>query len=230
MFLEGHYVSDTLRYAADEFGGAFSISSAGERILLCSGDTEGKVLCFVAGCNVEPTLPNISFGDFVSTSGDTHQVMLESVTLGADNAPARQSPVVISTIMYHPPNGNVEYLVLRNRTDSVVDLFHAKDSTISWEVDGTGFRFPPAISLDPGDSLYLVEKNMSPQWFREAMNLTPGVMVFNFPGTLRNSSEKISLQCPVLVSSDTSDRYALATLEGVEYADDARNTGSIDKQ
>ena len=220
VFFEGHYVGETLEYTNNEFGTAFSISSAGERLYLYSGDGSAFPQEYVCDYRVGATEVNTSFGDYHSVSGDTHRVQLEELTLGAANTGAKKSPVIFSSLMYHPFDDNYEFLVLKNRTDSVVDLFHTSDSAVSWEIGGIAFGFPSGESLDPGDSLYLVEKLIEAEAFRTGMDLDSEIRILNYPGKMKNSSEEIEIRCPVLVETDTTDGYAYMKLESIEYDDD----------
>jgi len=220
VLYEGHYVDEILEYAADEFGAAFSISSAGECLYLYSGDGSGIPQEYIGDYEIGATQVNTSFGDYVSASGDKHTLQLEELTLGSANTAAKKSPVIFSSLMYHPYDDNYEFLVLKNRTDSIVDLFHAGDSSASWEIDGIAFSFPGGLSLDPGDSLYLVEKLITPEAFRTGLDLPAEVQIINYPGKMRNSSEEIEIRCPVLIETDTTNWYAMANLESIEYDDD----------
>lgn len=221
VLYEGHYVSDTLQYAANEFGSAFSISSGGERLYLFSGNAESNIENFIADYEVEATLTNTSFGEFISASGNTHQVQLDSLSFSKENGNAKMSPVIFHTIMYHPAGENPEYLMLKNRTDSVVELFHPVDSSVTWKIKGIDFNFPAGTSIEPGDSIYLVEKRVYTDLFRTSLNIDQDVMIFNYPGKLRNSTEKISIACPVLPEADSVHDVKYAVMESVEYSDNA---------
>ncbi len=109
---------------------------------------------------------------------------------------------------------------MKNRTDSVVNLYLESDSSVTWKVDGIGFSFPPEISVDPGDSLFLVEKSVTVSDFRNAMQINPDVQTFNFDGQLKNSTEIISIMKPIAVENDTLNPYVWVNLEKVEYDDD----------
>jgi hypothetical protein len=221
VFYEGHFVNDTMQYGVDEFGSAFSISSAGESVYLFSADSNGNIKNFIYEYKVGATDSNTSYGIYVNTRGEVKQVLLDTLYLGRDNEKAKKSPVVFKTIMYHPAGKNYEYIVLKNRTDSVVNLFSESDSSVTWKVDGIQFVFPGKVTLYPGDSLYLAEKRIPTGIFKSIMKLHAEVQVFNFNGQLKNSSEILSIQKPVFVEKDTAIHYAYVNLESVEYNDEA---------
>ncbi len=219
VFFEGHYVNDSLKYDGDEFGQAFSISSAGESVFLYSGDSEGRLQRFICEYKAGVTEENISAGEYKNMLGKAFQVQLETVTPGMHNGSFRKSPVVFKTIMYHPAGNNAEYVMLKNRTDSAVCLFHEGDPPVPWQIDGLRFAFPGKVVLNAGDSLFVVEKRIPPSVFRDSRNIDPRVPVFNYDGQLKNSGERISIEKPVCVTTDTGSFFGYATLESVEYSD-----------
>ncbi|MBN1415863.1 MAG: lamin tail domain-containing protein [Bacteroidales bacterium] len=221
VFHEGHYLNDTLRFDTNEFGQAFSISSAGESVYVFSADNEGRILNFICEYKVGATTINTSFGNYLNTMGEGKQALLDTLYLGANNENFLKSPVIFKTIMYHPTNENVEYIVLKNRTDSVVNLFSEHDSLVTWKIDGIRFLFPGRVSLDAGDSLYLVEKELAVSVFRNIRSIDPDVRVFNYEGQLRNNTETISVQEPIYYKNDTGLSYAYVTLESVAYKDES---------
>jgi hypothetical protein len=221
VFYEGHYLNDTLQYAESEFGQAFSVSPAGETLYLYSGSSDGKLLHFICDYKAGATEKSISFGDYKNALGKVKQVELDTTYLGLHNDKARKSPVIIKTIMYHPEGNNAEYIMLKNRTDSVVNLFHESDSSVSWQVDGIRFVFPGKVILNAGDSLFIVEKRIPAVVFRNIMKIEPEVQVYNYDGQLKNSSENISVEKPVYIENDTGFSYAYVKLESVEYNDES---------
>jgi hypothetical protein len=220
VIYEGHYADDTLRFDADEFGKAFSISPGGERIFLYSSAVDGKIKSFVHEYEVGATESNTSFGDYTNSLGEVKRVQLDTLSFGVAHDKAKKSPVIFKTIMYHPLDNDFEFVVLKNRTDSVVRLFSESEPLVTWKVDGIRFEFPGKVILDPGDSLYLVEKRIPAGVFKTIRNLDPGILVFNFDGQLKNSSEILSIQKPIPVKNDTGVIYAYVILESVEYKDD----------
>ncbi len=228
VFYEGHYVNDTLKFAANEFGAAFSVSSAGERLLLFSSSPAGDLGQFVCDYKVEPTDNNISFGDYTTASGITYQVQLDSQYFNKDNLKAYSSPVIFSTVMYHPVSGNYEYLVLKNRTDSLVNLYVASNQEVTWKVDGLKFNFPPGVSLGSGDSLYLIEKSISAEMFKSVMKLPDNLQAFNYEGKISNGGETLIIQKPVVHLVNDTVNYIYVNEELLAFSDAAPWPASAD--
>ena len=220
VLYEGHYEETTMHYDPDEFGEAFALSSAGEDVYLCSSDPFGNPQHFVCEYAIEATDRNTTFGVFTNSVDELNHVLLNTITLGFENGSFKASPIIFKTIMYHPVGNNYEFIILKNRTDSVVNLYLESDSSVSWKVDGINFDFPANISIDSADSVYLVEKRVSTDAFRDVMNIDPEVHIFNFNGKLKNSSEIISVMKPIVYENDTIDPYAWVNLEKVEYNDE----------
>jgi hypothetical protein len=220
VFYEGHYSNDTLRSYSNEFGEAFSISAGGEQIFLYSSTADGKINNFIHEYAVNATESNTSFGNYSNSLGEIKRVQLEPFSPGAANEEAKKSPLILKTILYHPAENDVEFLVLKNRTDSLIRLYSESDTSVTWHIDGIGFDFPGMIEIAPGDSLYLVEKRIPARVFANTRHLDEGIRVFNYDGQLKNSSEILSIQKPIPVLKDTGVFFAYATLESVEYTDD----------
>jgi hypothetical protein len=218
-FNEGHFVSDSLQFSPNEFGTAFSLSKGGEKIYLFSGNGEGKLISSIAEYNFGATDVNTSFGEFISQSGKAHNIELEYQSVGAKNSSSKKSPIIFRTIMYHPIEGNYEFIVLKNRTDSTVNLFCDDYPEITWKVKGIDFDFPQGVTLSAGDSLFLVEKMLPSEVFKSTMNLTGEVKVFNYMGKLSNGGEPVTIQKPLPVETDTATVFKYIDLEEIEFDD-----------
>src|SRR6185436_9176061 len=82
---------------------------------------------------------------------------------GRTNSYAKVGPVVVSEIMYHPPdvgtNDNVlaEYIQLRNTSASPVSLFDPAYPTNRWRLrDAVKFDFPASTVLPANGTLLVV--------------------------------------------------------------------------
>ena len=219
VFYEGHYVNDSMLYDNSEFGNAFSLSSAGETIYLIPTDSLSVPVGLACSCTYEPTEINTSIGNYINKSGKIKKVQLDSVYFGMHNIKAKQSPVIFKTIMYHPFDGHYEFIELLNRTDSIVPLYVDEDTLVSWKIGGINFTFPEMVIVNAGESIYLVENEITSEQFRKIMNLSPEDKVFTYFGRLSNKGEALSIKKPVLIDEDTILRYKYATLEKVKYND-----------
>ena len=111
--------------------------------------------------------------------------------------------VVLSEIMYHPEEGNEEYIELYNPTNSSVDLW---TSTGSWALDGgIDYEFPLSTSLSSGQRILIVDFDPATETARldafetayGTNNLTVGVDIFGpWSGGLSNNGERVTLEKP----------------------------------
>jgi hypothetical protein len=128
---------------------------------------------------------------------------------GLPNPSPKVGPVVISEIMYHPPDvagqDNVadEYIELHNLTGSPVTLQHPTFTTNVWRLrNAVSFDFPPNTTIPAGD--FLVAVSFDPvanpaalAAFRARYNLSPGAAIVGpYTGKLDNSSDSVELYKP----------------------------------
>src|SRR5437773_869983 len=98
---------------------------------------------------------------FGSDSPDT--VEMFRLGTGGSNSLPKVGPIVISEIMYHPPdiggtNDDLlnEFIELRNISGTNQPLYHPAFQTNAWKLkSGVSFTFPPATSI-PANGLLLV--------------------------------------------------------------------------
>jgi hypothetical protein len=134
----------------------------------------------------------VSFGRYLNSVGEEYFVAMSQRTFGADdastveefregrgapNASPRVGPIVISEIMYHPPddgaNDNVrdEFIELHNIATAPVAFFDAAYPTNVWRLrDAVDFDFPSGLVLAPGGYLLVVgEQSRGPGQFPEPL-------------------------------------------------------------
>ena len=137
---------------------------------------------------------------------------LIDVTLGAQNSGPRVGPLVISEVMYDPPDPdgagpvdarNLEFVEIYNPTAQLVELRNwtlgsgidfsfAPDTTIDAEGTLVVVRFDPTIALN-SDLL---------QEFRSYFGIDESVsLVGGFDGALNNAGERIQLLRPDMASA-----------------------------
>lgn len=112
--------------------------------------------------------------------------------------------IVISEIMYHPPDAREEYVELFNPTPRPIDLF---DAAGAWRLTG-GIEFDiPRITLAGGARLIVVDFDPAVETQRldgfittyGTGPLTPGVdIVGSWSGNLSNRTERVALEKPLL--------------------------------
>ena len=129
---------------------------------------------------------------------------------GLPNPSPKIGPVVISEIMYHPPdiNGTTddvldEYVELRNITLNTVPLYDLAHPSNTWRFrDGISLTFPPNVSIPANDTLLVVSfdpvnDTNSLAAFRAKYNIATAVaMVGPYSGKLDNGGEELGLYKP----------------------------------
>jgi hypothetical protein len=189
---EGHYENNTLLFSPEEFGSSFSLSSHGEEIYLFSGTSAGELSGYESGFEFGAIETGVSFGRFINSLGKEQFVAQQTSSLNGVNGLPRVGPIVINQIMYNPAADQFEYLELLNTSSEKVNLYDETNNA-SWKVSGIDFVFPQNISIEPGQSVYLVEPEISPTDFKALFSLDASVQVFNYNGSLKNEGEEITL-------------------------------------
>lgn len=196
--------------ALDQNALGFSLSSAGERIIVRNRQKTQVIDAIRFG----PQANGISMGRFPDGSPEWRP--LSSATPGTANAAPRRSDVVINEIMYHPATGNDDdqYIELYNRSGQTLDLG-------GWRMEnGISFTFPRSTTLSPASYL-VVARNLG----RIRTNypyLNPANSVGDFSGSLSHAGEKIALARPepqVITNADNkiSTNINYVVVDSVEY-------------
>jgi hypothetical protein len=191
----------------------FLFDPLGEEIYLFSGDAQTNLTGYVNGFKYGAQKTNDTFGRYVTSAGAELFVPQQSATLGASNAGPAIPPIVISEIMYHPPEVNAngalwnnsedEYIELFNRSAAAVQLFDPAHPTNSWKLaGGATFVFPSSAALAAGEYALLV--NFDPivntvqlAAFRQKYGVPASVQIFGpYGGNLNNGGETITLSAP----------------------------------
>src|SRR5262249_41626333 len=156
-------------------------------------------------------VPNgVSLGRYVTSQGTEHFVLQSANTLGTNNAYPRVGPIVLSEIMYHPPDVFAgmsdsvnEYLVLWNIAPTNVPLYDPNATTNTWHLrNSISFDFPTNLTLAPGGRLIVVGFDplkfpATLTAFRNKYGLTLDVPIVGpWSGNLSNGGEKIELRRP----------------------------------
>ncbi len=233
------------------FAWSFSLSSAnGDQVYLTTADPGGNFTGYRDTAKFGPQENGVAFGRF-ETSVDMDFPAMTARTFGQDNAatvevfrtgagatnplPPRIGPVVISEIMYHPPdigtNDNVvdEFIELRNLSASAVSLFHANYPTNTWRLrDAVKFDFPQNVSLAAGAALLVVSFDPANATqlaaFRSRYGLGAGVPIYGpYSGKLDNGSDKVELyrpDFPQLPPSPDAGFVPYVLVDKVNYGDE----------
>lgn len=218
---------------------AFTFNSAhGDEVCLASADSSGNLTGYILYKSFVATENGVSLGRYVKSDGGTDFVPMSRLSFttnplyyvtrddppsyigifrlgtGAPNPYPLIGPVVISEIMYHPPdigtndNPYDEYIELRNITTTNVPLYSTATNapmqyTNTWRIRGdVDFDFPQGIVIPPGGSILVV--NFDPLTnqtqllsFCQTYNIPTNTPMYGpYKGKLSNRSSTIELYKP----------------------------------
>jgi len=174
-------------------GSSFTLSSHGEEVYLFSGDSAGNLTGYSHGFSFGAAANGVSFGRYVTSSGEADFPASANNTLEGANGGPRIGPVVINEIHYHPAPGGDEFVELKNVTTAAVKLYDPLHPTNTWRLEGADFRFPVNSELPP-TALALVV-NTNPVAFRAKYGVPPSVAIYGpYAGNLQGSGERLALQ------------------------------------
>jgi hypothetical protein len=233
---------------------AFSLSSSsGDQVYLSQTTAGGALTGYRAVARFGPSANGVSFGRYVTSQGAAEFPPMSALTFGtpvtaqsspdqinvfrtgtgAPNAYPKVGPIVISEIMYHPPdigtNDNVieEFIELRNIGTEIVPLFHPAYPTNGWRLrDAVSFQFNESHSIPPGGHLLVVSfdpaNNPAALATFRAKYGPNAVLAGPYQGILANSSESIELlrpDEPQVAPSPDAGQVPYYLVERVVYAD-----------
>ncbi|MCX7872391.1 MAG: lamin tail domain-containing protein [Verrucomicrobiae bacterium] len=203
---------------------AFALGSRGDQIYLSTADSLGNLTGYRRSVKFGASRNGVSFGYYVNSVGEEDFVALGARTFGVDdpgtveqfrqgtgasNAIPKVGPLVISEIMYHPPdigtNDNVqdEYIELYNNSSATVMLYDPQYPTNTWRLrDAIDYEFPMGASIPPFS--YALVVSFDPQTNAQALaefkgkyNISDGALIFGpYRGKLANGDENIELYEP----------------------------------
>ena len=192
---------------------AFAFSELGEEVSLVEAQGT-NIIRVVAYEDFGAADPDRPFGRHIRRDGLSAFTALASATPLATNAPPLIGPVVIGEIMYHPPDGKLEYVELVNITTAPVDLF---SGTNGWKLtSAVTYPFPPGVTLPAGGRLVVTEGD--PATFRALYAVPEEVPVFGpWDGALDNDGESVRLRKPGAPEPDGTVPMIVA--DRVDYRD-----------
>ncbi|NQT89430.1 lamin tail domain-containing protein, partial [bacterium] len=173
----------------------FAFSELGEGVYLTAA--EGGVL---RGYREAETFGaaarEMSFGRHTVSTGDVDFTAMSAMTFGMANAYPEVGPLVINEIMYHPLDGDAEFIELLNVTGSPVFFYDTANPANTWRIDGAiEYAFPTGVGIAAGG--YALVVPMDPDVFRSTYPVPPGVAIYGpYVGALDNDSESIKLYQP----------------------------------
>ncbi|MBN1672601.1 MAG: lamin tail domain-containing protein [Kiritimatiellae bacterium] len=215
----GYVVFDESDFNTDTNNPAcFGLDSHGDDIYLTKWDTNGH-LQYLADARFGGAPNGVAFARYVRTDGEPDFVEQATPhTLGAANAAPRVGPVVINELMYHPADGEEEFIELVNVSDQTLSLFDANHPSNTWRLGAAvDYAFPQGAALGVRECALLVPTNAAA--FRARYGIPAEVQVFGpYTGRLSNGGESVKLYRP-----DTPDENGVPWIlvDRVQYNDNA---------
>ncbi|HLV31822.1 MAG TPA: lamin tail domain-containing protein [Chitinispirillaceae bacterium] len=211
VFYATHFGDSSLPYP-------FGLSENGEDVYLFS-DSLGRD--YSDGFSFDATDNGVAYGRYINGVGEVKHCALKEPTLGKENSGPMLSDIVITEIMYNPPDGKSEYLEIKNISSQTVPLFDQNNPHNTWKISGFGTQFPLDVSIKSGEVILVTNDTVPEEKLRAAYgNIPDNAKIFSIAtGKLSNSGEKISLMAPVKPDSG-SDKVFYKEIERVEYDDD----------
>ena len=197
-----------LTFNTNQFGvgaNGFALSALGDQVYLFSADAQTNLTGYLHGFAFDASPNGVSFGRHVDSVGSEHFVLQAGVTLSQTNAGPRVGPVVISEIMYHPPDAVeplTEFIELANITATSTPLYDPEFPTNTFHLRGAvDFDFPPGVVLGPGERLLVVgfpptETNRLAAFQARFTVPTNALVLGPWSGQLNNAGESLKLKCP----------------------------------
>ena len=174
---------------------SFALSSLGESLFLFSGDANTNLTGYSHSFDYGAAANGVSFGRYLTSSGEENWPALNGITLGAANSGPRVGPVVINEVMYHPALDYDEFVELHNSSAAPVLLYDPAYPTNGWKLSGLGYAFSNNITLGAGQYLLLV--NIDPASFRTKYSVPGAVQILGpYAGNLQDSGERLKLERP----------------------------------
>jgi hypothetical protein len=226
-------------FDATQFGSGpngFAFGSTGDSVYLFSGDATTNLTGYAHGFTFGAAPNPVSFGRYVNSQSREFFILQSANTLGQRNAYPRVGPVVISEIMYHPPDlfGGAdddlnEFIELQNITATNVPLYDVNNPGNTWRLrDAVDFDFPPGIVLTPGQRALVV--SFDPAYFGALKSAL--ITKYNIPtntlllgpwsGKLDNSGDTVELERPDSPNVTTLGvEVPYYVVEKVAYSDSA---------
>jgi hypothetical protein len=196
----------------------FLLSEYGEQVYLFSADAATNLTGYYHGFDFGAAPNNVSFGRYITSQAEEHFVLQSASTPGTNNALPRIGPIVISEIMYHPPDVNGtndeidEFIELHNVTAINVPLYCAFTNeagyglaavTNTWRLrNAVDYDFPTNVTVAAAGRLLVTpfDPAANPAQlaaFRTLYNVPANVPVFGpWSGKLDNAGETIELKSP----------------------------------
>ena len=203
----------------------FGLSRLGGRIYLTGGDLQGRLLGYREDQPYTTAELSVALGRYTKSTAATDFVRMQP-TPGAANEQPIVGPIVINEIMYHPTDGDSEFIELWNTSDDPVVLQEGLGRP--WRIRGAiDFDLPLDAVIPAGGFALLVQHaaDVDPlaeaAAFRAKHRVDASVPIWTYSaaghGSLSNDSEKVFLEQPV----EDLPASAYSIVDAVKYDDEA---------
>lgn len=192
----------------------FSLSNKGEDVYIYSGDANTNLSGYAHGFSFGAAFLGVSFGRYVTSTGEEHFPSQTAYTPNAANAGPIIGPIVLTEIMYNPPPGGAEFVEVKNISSNTIALFHVSFPSNTWTINGLNFSFPEGVLLAPGELALAVSG--SAEAFRTRYGLPNELRIFSYGGSLQDGGENIALQQPDFPDGQT---VPYVVVDAVRYND-----------
>jgi hypothetical protein len=189
--------------------GGFALNGEGDDVWLFSADPGGQLTGYSHGFHFGASDEGVSFGRYVNSQGSEGFVAQISNSFTNSNTGPLVGPLVISEIMYRPPqtggntNDFLQYIELQNISGAPVALFSPSLPLKTWHLrDAVDFDFPPGAILEAGGRILVIGFDPATDVaglgaFRTAYPLATNVPLFGpWGGRLSDTDERIELRKP----------------------------------
>jgi len=142
-------------FAANGDAPGFTLNPLGGAVYLFSATKTGRLTGYQQRFAYGSTEKGYSFGRHVTSIGEVRYPLLRPATMGSPNVEPVNGPVVVTRLRYHGAIRD-EFIELTNVTSNPVNLYDPGHAEDRWKLEGLMFDFPAGLTLQPGESIYLV--------------------------------------------------------------------------
>ncbi len=207
----------------------FALNSyAGDDIWLLAANANDELTLFIDHVDFSASANGESFGRWPNGSGDLYP--MTALTLGTENSGPRVGPLVISEIMYHPPDPgggfsqeDLEFVEIFNPSDAAVSL-------ASWTLEG-GIDYVFSADTNLPSHGVIVVLPFDPESAANASRVSDFrsyygiddsvVLVGGYRGKLNNAGERVTLYRPDEPPSQDPTFVPLLIEDEARYLDEA---------
>ena len=167
----------------------FALDSYGEEIFLIANDSNDQRQGYIDGFKFGDSASGVSIGRHITSDGNIRYEPMLKQTFGLANSNPVSGPLVITELMYHPQDDNVEYIEIKNIGPLPINLNGI-------EISGIDFQFDNPQSILISGGILLVVKG-DPIAFRNYYNIPETIDIYGpFIGSLDNGGERVRIRIP----------------------------------